>query len=92
MIRWLRVALTIVLIVAVLFDLQLFGMILQHGFPPRSILILTHTADGGFLLPRVTTGERVRWSLFLAGVGLVQIVIARVAWKAWHGPVTPDQN
>jgi hypothetical protein len=79
-----RVPLTLVASVAVLFDLNVFATILQHGFPPQGPGVFESCADGCFIIPTASTRETVEFSLFLVGVGIVQAVLFRLTWKAWR--------
>jgi len=58
--RWVRIPLTFSLALLVLLDLQLAGMMLQHGFPP--VAIINADENGGFLLP--TTEDRISYGCF----------------------------
>jgi hypothetical protein len=64
----------------VLFDLSEFAIIQQHGFPPDPFV----DDDGRIIFGAPSTRDRVVYSLFLFGVGLVQTFVFRLIWKAWR--------
>ena len=74
-------ALAFFLALAVWFDLQEGVLIYTHGWPPDKF---AHFGNDGFSIPTVTTRDRVVYCLILLGIGLVQVVLVRLAWKAWR--------
>jgi hypothetical protein len=82
--RRLRLPLTLVTAVGLLFDLNIFGSILQHGYPPLGPGVFESCGDGCFIIPTASTQETVEFSLFLLGIGVVQAFVFTLTWKAWR--------
>jgi len=82
--RWLRIPLTLIAALAVLFDLNEFANIQHHGFPPYCCYVLEPSSDGGLIIPTPSGADYVWYVVFLYGVGLVQALIFRLTWKAWR--------
>ena len=80
-----RFFLTFLMVLAVLFDIQEAVLIYTHGWPPDKFAHLGNTG-GLFVVPTVTTRDRVEYGLFLLAVALAQGVLARLVWKAWRKP------
>ena len=78
--RRFRTALTLVAILAVLFDLNEFLIIQQHGFPPDPIV----DVDGRITFAIPSASDRIRYVRFLLGIGVVEAVVFALTWKAWR--------
>ena len=76
--RRFRIALALVATLAVLFDINEYLIVQQHGFPPDPY------DDGRLLFVAPAKRDRVEYCLFLVGVGLVQALVFRLTWKAWR--------
>jgi hypothetical protein len=81
-VRRLRLSLVFLIFVSVLFDIREVMMIRTFGWPPDHLLDFDET--GAMVDPPASA--QIVYGLFLLGVGLVQVVILRYAWKAWRKP------
>jgi hypothetical protein len=87
--RTLRIPLTVLVLLFLLFDAYEAGRIYQFGWPPSDLLDIGE--NGGIVIPVATRGEQVAYGLFELAILVVQILVFRLTWKAWRTP-KPGSN